>query len=75
MKRILFSFMLVILTAFSKAQTADEIITNYIAVSGGPENISAIKTVKMAGSLTVQGTELEVTITASHGIGYRSDIV
>ena len=75
MKRILFSFMLVILTAFSKAQTADEIITNYIAVSGGPENISAIIPVKMAGSLTVQGTEVEVTITASHGIGYRSDIV
>ena len=50
MKRILFSLLLVILTAFSKAQTADEIITNYIAVSGGPENISAIKTVKMAGS-------------------------
>ncbi|MGB3164005.1 MAG: hypothetical protein WBA96_10755, partial [Chitinophagaceae bacterium] len=75
MKRILFSLLLVILTAFSKAQSADEIIANYIAASGGTEKISAIKTVKMVGSLTVQGTEVEVTITASHGIGYRSDIV
>ena len=42
MKRILFSLLLVILTAFSKAQSADEIIANYIAASGGTEKISKL---------------------------------
>jgi hypothetical protein len=75
MKRTVFSLVLVILAAVSKAQTADEIIANYITALGGAEKLTAIKTVKMTGSLTVQGTGVDVTITASQGIGSRTDIV
>lgn len=74
MKRILCSLFLLSHALLVNAQSADDIITNYINALGGPEKLSALKTIKMTGSLTVQGMGIEVTVTASHGIGSRTDI-
>ncbi len=69
---------LVILTTLtvqlSWAQTSDEIINKYIDAIGGKEKLLALKTLKMTGSLSVQGLEVSVITTAVQAVGFRSDI-
>ena len=57
-----------------KAQTADEVIDKYVAALGGKEKLASLKSVKMVGNLSVQGTDVGITITAVNGIGARTDI-
>jgi hypothetical protein len=66
--------MLLVLAQFSHAQTVDEVIDNYINAMGGKEKLLALKTVKMDGGMSVQGMEISVVVTVSHGIGSRNDI-
>ena len=68
-------FILVMVFAqFAHAQTADEIIDKYIDAIGGKEKMLAIKTLKMEGSLNVQGMDIGITNTISNGVGSRTDI-
>lgn len=63
-----------VLVQFAQAQTVDEVIDNYLNALGGKEKMLALKTVKMDGSLNVQGFDVGITVTASHGVGSRTDI-
>ncbi len=69
----LFILMLV-LVQFAQAQTVDEVINKYIDAIGGKEKMLALKTIKMDGSLSVQGIDVSVVTTVSHGVGSRNDI-
>ena len=74
MKRIVFSFLLLATTFIAKAQTADEIIAKHIEAIGGAENWKKVNSIKMEGTMQVQGAEVAVTQTVLHGKGSRQDI-
>jgi len=74
MKRILFSLVLVAGTFIAKAQTADEIITKYVDAIGGAANWKKVNTVKMEGTMQVQGATVNMKQTISHNKGNRQDI-
>jgi hypothetical protein len=63
-----------VMVQFSYAQTVDDVITKHIEAMGGKEKLMGLKTVKMEGSLTVQGFEVGVNITVTHNVGARTDI-
>jgi hypothetical protein len=63
-----------VLVQFTQAQTVDDVIGNYINAIGGKEKLLALKTIKMDGSLNVQGFDVGVTTTVAHGVGMRTDI-
>src|SRR5918993_2312261 len=56
------------------AQTADEIINKYVEAIGGAEKIGALKSVKMTGTLNVQGFDVGIVVTGLHQVGMRTDI-
>jgi hypothetical protein len=73
MKKILLGIMgLAFLTA--NAQTADEVIGKYAAAMGGLDAFNKVQTVKMSGTVAIQGTELPITIYIINGKAMRSDI-
>jgi hypothetical protein len=74
MKRIVFSFLLLTTAFIAKAQTADEIITRHIEAVGGADNWKKVNSIKMEGTLIVQGTTVNVTQTVLHQKGNRQDI-
>lgn len=73
---VVFCFFLLslVLVQFAQAQTVDEVVDNYINAIGGKEKMLALKTIKMDGSLNVQGFDVGVVTTTSHGVGMRTDI-
>jgi len=73
MKKILFA---IVSFAFisAHAQTADEVIQKYTTAMGGLKAINAIKTAKMKGIFTIQGSELPITTQIINGKAFRSDI-
>jgi hypothetical protein len=70
----LFAIVALISTQSIKAQTLDEVVNNYEIANGGKEKLLSLKSVKMIGSLDVQGYEVGVTVTAVNGVGTRNDI-
>ena len=66
--------MAMIVVQFAQAQTVDEIVDKNIAAMGGKEKLMSLKTVKMEGTMSVQGTDLTITNTRSHMTGIRLDI-
>ena len=71
-------FSMLLLVCFSAtslfAQTADEIISKHIAALGGAENWRKINSVIQVGSMSVQGADIEMTMTGVHKVGTRQDI-
>ncbi len=67
---------LVLLLSFHgvKAQTVDDVIEKYINALGGKEKLMALNSVKMDGTLTVQGFDIGITVTVLNGKGSRTDI-
>src|SRR3954464_5131348 len=61
MKKILFVFFAFMLVK-ANAQSADDVIKNYTNAMGGLDKFNAIKTLKMSGTVTVQGMDLPITI-------------
>ena len=59
---------------FTYAQTADEIVDKYITAMGGKDKLASLKTVKMEGNMSVQGTDVAIVMTKAHLIGMRMDI-
>jgi hypothetical protein len=66
--------MCLVFAQFANAQTVDEVVDKYIDAIGGKEKLLALKSIKMEGSLTVQGFEVGITNTTLHGVGSRVDI-
>jgi hypothetical protein len=63
-----------VLVQFAQAQTADELIDNYLAAMGGKEKLLTLKSYRKEGSLSVQGTDVTIVITKLDGVGARKDI-
>lgn len=59
---------------FAHAQTVDEVLEKHIAAMGGKEKLATLNSVRMEGSLTVQGTDVTVVTTKLHMVGLRADI-
>jgi hypothetical protein len=54
-----------------QAQTADEIVTKYVAALGGKDKIEQIKTVYMENTTQAMGNEGPSTISIVNGVGYK----
>jgi hypothetical protein len=67
------ALMLVAGTA-AKAQNADEIMEKHAKAIGGVENWNKIKTLKMVGSMSIQGMDISMTQTTEIGKASRTDI-
>lgn len=74
MKRIVFTFLLAATAFVTKAQTADEIISKHIDAIGGADAWKKVNSVKLEGTLIVQGTTVNMTQTVLHQKGNRQDI-
>jgi len=55
------------------AQTADEIVSKYVAAIGGKDAISQVKSVYMGSSVSVMGAENPSTTTIVDGVGYKNE--
>lgn len=73
MKKIL-TIALLLGTVSLYAQTAEEVVKEYTARMGGLEKFKSIKTVKMSGTVSVQGMELPITIQVINGKAVRTDV-
>jgi hypothetical protein len=56
-----------------KAQTADEIVSKYVAAIGGAENWKKVNSIKMVGSMNAGGMEFPVTVTTVKDKGFRME--
>ena len=56
------------------AQTVDEVIAKNTEAMGGAEKMSSLKSVKMEGSMSVQGMDIPITMTKVHMKGMRLDL-
>ena len=56
------------------AQTADEIVAKNITAMGGADKLSSLKSVKMEGTMSVQGMDIPITMTKVHQKGMRMDL-
>lgn len=66
--------MAMVLVQFTQAQTVDEIVDKYINAMGGKEKLMSLNSVKLIGSMSVQGTDVSITTTKLHMKGMRMDI-
>ena len=51
-----------------KAQTVDEVIDKYQIALGGKEKLLTLKSVKMTGSINVQGFDVGLTVTLTDSV-------
>ncbi|PTM08624.1 MAG: outer membrane lipoprotein-sorting protein [Bacteroidetes bacterium] len=73
MKTIKLLLVALVVTAFTQvqAQTADEIVNNYLEAIGGKEQLSKIKSIKMLGTINAQGMEIPIEmVNTSNGSAY-----
>ena len=73
-KNVSLALLLLVSVQQLKAQTADEVIDKFINAVGGKEKLMALNSLKMDGSLNVQGFDVGLTITILNGKGSRTDI-
>lgn len=73
-KYLVAAVMLMVGVVTAHAQNADEIIQKHIDAVGGYDKWAKIKSIKMAGSLSVQGMEVQMTQTIVNETGMRMDI-
>ena len=72
--KLLFLAAIALAGVSASAQTADEIIAKNTEALGGAEKLASLKTVVMTGGMSVQGTDIVLTMTKSHMVGVRVDI-
>ncbi|MBC3785227.1 DUF4292 domain-containing protein [Spirosoma utsteinense] len=73
-KQLITLVALVVLPAFSFAQTADEVLDKHVAALGGADKIAAIKTMEYEQTMSVQGMDLTAKAAYVVGKSVRSDI-
>jgi hypothetical protein len=62
-----FMVMFLVIAQYTRAQTVDEIIDNYVKTIGGKEKLLAIKTIYMEGARQMMGNEVAVKLTKEQG--------
>jgi hypothetical protein len=73
MKKLLLLFIsFIVVTA--QAQTADEVIQKYASYLGGMDAFNKLSSIKMTGTVTVQGMDLPITIQIVNGKAMRTDV-
>ena len=71
MKKITLLFLAICASFTMNAQTADEIISNYLETIGGKEKLSEIEGIKMIGSINTQGMDIPIeTVSMKDGRMY-----
>jgi len=68
------AIMAMLVSVFTFAQTAEEIVTKHIEAVGGAAAWKKVNSIYYEGKMTVQGAEINVTITALNGKGSRQNI-
>lgn len=63
-----------LITVTCKAQSADEIVANYINAIGGIDNWKKVNSIFYEGKLTVHGTDVTIYKTVLHGKGMRQNM-
>ena len=63
-----------LVSIFTFAQTAEEIVTKHIEAVGGAAAWKKINSISYEGKMTVQGAEVNVTMTVLNGKGSRQNI-
>jgi hypothetical protein len=63
-----------LVSIFTFAQTAEEIVTKYVEAIGGAAAWKKVNSLYYEGKITVQGAEVNVTLTALNGKGVRQNI-
>ena len=63
-----------LVSVFTFAQTAEEIVAKHIEAVGGAAAWKKVNSIYYEGKMTVQGAEINVTITALNGKGSRQNI-
>jgi outer membrane lipoprotein-sorting protein len=63
-----------LVSAFTFAQTAEEIVAKHVEAIGGIAAWKKINSIYYEGKLTVQGAEINVTLTALNGKGVRQNL-
>lgn len=58
----------------AQAQTAEDVVSKFTQSQGGLQAFNNVKTLKMSGSVTVQGMELPITVQVINGKAVRSDV-
>lgn len=56
------------------AQNAEEIVSKHLKAIGGEDKWKTLKTVKMAGAMSMQGMELPISVTQVHDKAMRMDL-
>ncbi len=59
---------------YTNAQTADEVVQKYAKAMGGLSAFNAIKTLRMIGTVKLQGMELPITVQIINGKAVRTDV-
>lgn len=65
---------LALTTISVSAQTADEIVAKNVEAMGGAAKLATLNSAKMTGNMSVQGTDVGMTITRLNNKGYRLDL-
>ena len=73
MKKILFAIFSFAFISI-KAQTADDVIQKYAKAMGGLTAFNAVKTIRMIGTVKVQGMELPIIVQIINGKAVRTDV-
>jgi len=66
--------MTLVFAQFAQGQTVDEVVNKYVSALGGKEMISALSTLKIEGSMSIMGNDVDIVITKKHLVGMRFDI-
>jgi outer membrane lipoprotein-sorting protein len=73
--RAALAFLVFLTAAAASAQTVDEIIARNLEAKGGAEKWKSVSSVKMIGRISMQGTELPLTVYAKRPNFNRQEIV
>src|SRR5437762_13208075 len=75
MKKLFFALLtLAFINAQAQTLTADEVVQKYATAMGGLDNYNKLKTVKLSGTVTVQGMDLPITIQVVNNKAMRTDV-
>lgn len=73
-KNLTLSAIFLLFAVASFAQTVDEVITKHIEAIGGKDAWKKVSSLKIAGILNVQGTDVNISLVQLHGKGMRQDV-